>query len=74
VGIPEILAGCGLVEGGVATADEWERLIRRQACFFRFDPDTGRYYMISAPAACRDTPGPTWPAPCCSGSRLRNFA
>jgi hypothetical protein len=44
----------------VATADEWKRLVRRQAGFFSFDPDTRRYYMIAVPAPWRDTPGPTW--------------
>ena len=38
VHITEIPAECGLVEAGVATADEWKRLIRRHAGFFSFDP------------------------------------
>ena len=60
VEIAEIPAECGLVEAGVATADEWKGLIRRQAGFFSFDPDTRRYCMITVPAPWRDTPGPTW--------------
>lgn len=52
--------GCGLVEAGVATADEWKRLIRRHAGFFSFDPDTRHYCMITVSAPWRDTPGPTW--------------
>ncbi|HUE01429.1 MAG TPA: hypothetical protein VMR62_17790 [Bryobacteraceae bacterium] len=60
VDITEIPAECGLVEAGVATADEWKRLIRRQAGFFSFDPDTRQYCMITVPAPWRDTPGPTW--------------
>ena len=60
VDIAEIPAECGLVEAGVATADEWKALIRRQAGFFSFDPDTRHYCMISVPAPWRDTPGPTW--------------
>ncbi len=60
VDITEIPAECGLVEAGVATADEWKRLIRRQAGFFSFDPDTRQYCVITVPAPWRDTPGPTW--------------
>jgi hypothetical protein len=60
VDIAEIPAECGLVEAGAATADEWKGLIRRQAGFFSFDPDTRRYCMITIPAPWRDTPGPTW--------------
>lgn len=60
VDITEIPAECGLVEAGVATADEWRRLIRRHAGFFGFDPDTRHYCMITVPAPWRDTPGPTW--------------
>ena len=60
VDVAEIPAECGLVEAGVGTPDEWKGLIRRQAGFFSFDPDTRRYYMIAVPAPWRDTPGPTW--------------
>jgi hypothetical protein len=36
--IAEIPAECGLLEADVATAEEWKRLIQRQAGFFSFDP------------------------------------
>ena len=58
--ITEIPAECGLVVAGVAAPYEWKGLIRRQAGFFSFDPDTRHYCMITAPAPWRDTPGPTW--------------
>jgi hypothetical protein len=38
VNIAEIPAECGLVEAGVATADQWKLLIARHAGFFSFDP------------------------------------
>jgi hypothetical protein len=38
------------VEAGVATADEWKRLICRRAGFSRFDLDTRHYCMITVPA------------------------
>jgi hypothetical protein len=60
VDLAEIPAECGLVEAGVATPDEWKRLIVRQAGFFHFDADTRCYCMITVPAPWRDTPGPTW--------------
>jgi len=60
VDIAELPAECGLGEAGVATADEWKGLIRRQAGFFSLDPDTRRYCVITVPAPWRDTPGPTW--------------
>ncbi|HLY17479.1 MAG TPA: hypothetical protein VKR61_09650 [Bryobacteraceae bacterium] len=60
VDVAEIPADCGLVEAGIGTADEWKRLIRRQAGFFSFDPDTRHYCIITVPAPWRDTPGPTW--------------
>jgi hypothetical protein len=60
VDVTEIPAECGLVEAGIATADEWKALIRRQAGFFSFDPGTRHYCMITVPAPWRDTPGPTW--------------
>jgi len=47
VGTAEIPAECGLVEAGFVTADEWKGLIRRQALFFSFDPNTGLYCMIT---------------------------
>jgi hypothetical protein len=50
VDIAEILAACGLVEAGVATVDEWKRLIRRHAGLFSFDPDTRHYCMMTIPA------------------------
>jgi hypothetical protein len=60
VDIAEIPAECGLVEAGVATADEWKRLICRHAGLFSFDSDTRHYCLITVPAPWRDTPGPTW--------------
>ncbi len=60
VDIAEIPAECGLVEAGVATANERKDLIRRQAELFSFDSDTRRYCVITIPAPWRDTPGPTW--------------
>jgi hypothetical protein len=56
----EVRGDFGLVEGGVATTDEWNRLIRRQAGFVSFDSDTRHYCLITVPAPWRDTPGPTW--------------
>lgn len=60
VDVAEIPAECGLVEAGLATADQWRRLIGGHAGFFSFDPDARHYAMITVPAPWRDTPGPTW--------------
>jgi len=66
VDIAELPAECGLVEAGVATADEWKGLIRRQAGFFSFDPDTRYYCMITVPArgATRRVRHGNWSPPC----------
>jgi hypothetical protein len=50
VEIAEIPAECGLVEAGLATPDEWKRLIGRQAGFFNFDPDNRQYCLVRVPA------------------------
>jgi len=60
VDVGEIPAECGLVEAGLATPEDWKRLVTRQAGFFSFDPDTRQYCLIRVPAPWRDTPGPTW--------------
>jgi hypothetical protein len=60
LGVSEIPADCGLVEAGYATFEEWRSLIRRQAGFFNYDPETRAFCMITVPAPWRDTPGPTW--------------
>lgn len=60
VEISEIPAECGLIEAGLATADEFRRLLGRQAGFFSFDAATRQYCMIRVPAPWRDSPGPTW--------------
>lgn len=56
----EVPAECGLIEAGIATFDEWKVLIKRQAGFFSFDPESGEYCLVTIPAPWRDTPGPTW--------------
>ncbi len=58
--VREVPVDCGLIEAGKATAEEWRELLRRQAGFFHFDPDTRSYCLLTAPAPWRDTPGPTW--------------
>lgn len=60
VEIPEIPAECGLIEAGMATTEEWQRLMGRQAGFFSYDPVTSHFCMMRIPAPWRDTPGPTW--------------
>lgn len=60
VEIAEIPAECGLIEAGLATPDEWRQLMRKQAGFFSFDPESRQYCLIVVPAPWRDTPGPTW--------------
>jgi hypothetical protein len=42
-----ILAERGLWKLGIASADEWKRLICRHAEFFSFDSDTRHYCMIT---------------------------
>jgi hypothetical protein len=56
----EVPPECGLIEAGTAAFEEWRQLIKRQAGFFFFDPDTCEYCMTTVPAPWRDTPGPTW--------------
>lgn len=56
----EIPVDCGLIEAGVTTFEEWRQLIKKQAGFFYFDPETGAYCLMVVPAPWRDTPGPTW--------------
>lgn len=58
--VSEIPAECGLIEAGVASYDEWRRLITRHAGFFYYDAETCAYCMITIHAPWRDTPGPTW--------------
>ncbi len=58
--LTEVPAECGLIEAGVTTFEEWKQIIRRQAGFFSFDPESGEYCIMSIPAPWRDTPGPTW--------------
>ncbi len=58
--LTEVPSECGLIEAGTATFAEWKPLIKRQAGFFYFDPDSGEYCMVTIPAPWRDTPGPTW--------------
>jgi len=60
VSAAEIPADCGLVEAGHATFAEWKHLISRHTGFFNYDPVRRAYCMITIPAPCRDTPGPTW--------------
>ena len=56
----EVPAECGLIEAGTATVGEWKQLIKRQAGFFYFDPESGEYCLVTIPAPWPDTPGPTW--------------
>ncbi len=56
----EIPPECGLVEAGLASAQEWRELLPRHAGFFWYDADTTEYCLITVPAPWRDTPGPTW--------------
>jgi hypothetical protein len=58
--VGEVPCECGLIEAGHATAEEWQRLLKRSAGFFHFDPVTRSYCMVTVPAPWRDTPGPTW--------------
>jgi hypothetical protein len=60
VSASEIPAECGLLEVGRATFAEWRTLISRQAGFFYYEAETGLFCLLTAPAAWRDTPGPTW--------------
>jgi len=60
VDIAEVPAECGLIEAGIATVQEWKRLVSRHAGFFSFDPDSRCYCIVTVPAPWRDTPGPTW--------------
>lgn len=56
----EVPAECGLVEAGIAGADVWRSVLKRQAGFFAYDAATGMYCVVVVPAPWRDTPGPTW--------------
>ena len=60
VNTTEIPAECGLIEAGHATFDEWRQLMSHHAGFFKYDPATRAYCMITILAPWRDTPGPTW--------------
>lgn len=60
VSCAEIPAECGLIEAGFATVQQWKLLIKRQAGFFYFEPESGAFCLMTVPAAWRDTPGPTW--------------
>lgn len=56
----EIPVECGLIEAGTATPEEWQQMLKRQAGFFYYEPETSRYCLLTVPAPWRDTPGPTW--------------
>ena len=56
----EIPVDCGLIEVGKAEPAEWQRILKRHAGFFEYDPVTRTYCMLAVPAPWRDTPGPTW--------------
>ena len=56
----EIPVECGLIEAGVATADEWRALFPRHTGLFHFDPAKSAYCVVTVPAPWRDSPGPTW--------------
>lgn len=60
VTLAEIPAECGLIEAGHANVEEWRAIIKRQAGFFNYDPETGAWCTVTVPAPWRDTPGPTW--------------
>lgn len=60
VNVAEIPPECGLIEAGTATFEEWRTLIRRQAGFFHYHPESQSFCMVTVPAPWRDTPGPTW--------------
>lgn len=60
VKVDEIPAECGWIEAGIATAEEWREILKRQAGFFHFDPASGAFCILTVPAPWRDTPGPTW--------------
>src|SRR5215831_9974300 len=50
----EVPAECGLIEAGIATFEEWKRLITRHSGFFNYDPERQAYCMITVPAPWRD--------------------
>jgi hypothetical protein len=56
----EIPEGCGLIEAGLGTVEEWREALSRQVGFFHFNPEEKAYCVLSLPAPWRDTPGPTW--------------
>ena len=56
----EIPAGCGLIEAGEGTVEEWRSALERQDGFFHYEPLLGAYCVLVLPAPWRDTPGPTW--------------
>jgi hypothetical protein len=58
--VSEIPVDCGLIEAGQATFEDWKLLRKRVAGFFHFNPASGAYCMVVAPAPWRETPGPTW--------------
>ena len=58
--LDEVPADCGLIEVGVATSDDAQRLIRMHDGFFYIDPATRSFCTMVTPAPWRDTPGPTW--------------
>ena len=58
--LDEVPTDCGLIEAGIASTEESQRLIRRHSGFFHIDGPTGSYCMVVVPAPWRDTPGPTW--------------
>jgi hypothetical protein len=58
--LKEVPVDCGLIETGETNAGEWKDLMKRQAGFFHFEPETGRYCIVVVPAPWRETPGPTW--------------
>ena len=57
----EIPADSGLFEVGIAEAtEEWKEVLKKQAGFFHFNPETRDYCVMIVPAPWRETPGPTW--------------
>lgn len=60
INVSELPAECGLIEAGTCTAEEWKRILPKQAGFFHYDPANGAYCVMVVPAPWRDTPGPTW--------------
>ena len=59
--VHEVPPHCGLIEVGRAESlDEWKEVLKRQAGFFHYDPETRDFCVMIVPAPWRETPGPTW--------------